>query len=321
MVKWEIFNGTSEEWGLRLSKLPYLSLYQSYEWGEVKKEDGWGVVRLATENKDSQAQIFYKRLPLNGVFLWCPGGILGRRKKIDIETLKKNLSFTYYYFRVSFHDKSVSMEDLFQLNYSKPLYCLNSNQCMVLDLKPTEEELLNNMSSNWRHNLKRFDKKNITVSLWEKPDAEMIYAYYEKFEKMKGLGQQHSLNSIKGVIAKFKEKLVVFRALNEEGELLALRAYIFNGEQALDWYAISSEAGRKLYASNGVLWKLLQHAKKEGITNYDLSGVDPINNAGVYNFKKGTGAKLVEYPGEVEIATISLLNYPINILLKKKLNL
>lgn len=242
MVKWEIFNGRSEEWILHLSKLPYLSLYQSFEWGEVKKEDGWGVVRLITKNKDSLAQIFYKRLPLNGVFLWCPGGILGRTKKIDIKTLKKILNFTYYYFRISFHDKSVSLEDLFQLNYSRPLYCLNSNQCMMLDLRPTEEELINNLSSNWRHNLKRFDKKNIAVSLWENPDPNTLYSYYEKFEKMKGLGQQHSFNSIKGVIEKFKEKLVILRAVDENGELLALRAYIFNGDQALDWYAISSEA-------------------------------------------------------------------------------
>ena len=28
-------------------------------------------------------------------------------------------------------------------------------------------------------------------------------------------------------------------------------------------------------------------------TYYDLSGVDPIYNLGVYNFKKGTGSKLI----------------------------
>jgi lipid II:glycine glycyltransferase (peptidoglycan interpeptide bridge formation enzyme) len=318
MVKWEIFNGDSEQWNLQIRKMAFFSIYQSFEWGEIKKEDGWSVVRITTKNRDSCAQIFYKRLPLKGIFFWCPGGILGQLKIIDMNVLKKHLQYLFYYFRISFHNYYLSIEELLKIGYKRPNFCLNSNQCMILDLSSSEEELLDQMTSNWRHNLKRFEKKEIEVLRWENPDPETLYNYYEQFEKMKGLPQQHSLNSITGVIKKFKDQLVILKAVNEKEELLALRGYLFVGKQALDWYAISTDHGRSCYASNGVFWRILQDAKKREITHYDLSGVDPINNPGVYNFKKGTGATLVQYPGEFEIASLPVISSGINILIKRK---
>ena len=35
-----------------------------------------------------------------------------------------------------------------------------------------------------------------------------------------------------------------------------------------------------------------------GVEWYDMSGMDSINNKGVFNFKKGTGAKEYKYLGE-----------------------
>jgi lipid II:glycine glycyltransferase (peptidoglycan interpeptide bridge formation enzyme) len=190
---------------------------------------------------------------------------------------------------------------------------------MAIQLDRPEDEILKEMSSNWRHNLKRFEKKQVKVEQWIDPSPEQLYKYYETFESLKKLGKQHSFSSIKGVIERFKKNLVILRALDEEGNLLALRGYLFIGSRALDWYAISTELGRNCYASYGVLWHILKDAKSKGVTYYDLSGVDPINNAGVYNYKKGTGAKLVEYPGEFEVANFPFISLGMNILMKKKL--
>ena len=35
---------------------------------------------------------------------------------------------------------------------------------------------------------------------------------------------------------------------------------------------------------------------------FDLGGIDPINNRGVYDFKKGTGATQIDYEGEWDTA-------------------
>ena len=46
---------------------------------------------------------------------------------------------------------------------------------------------------------------------------------------------------------------------------------------------------------------------------YDLSGVDFKKNIGVYNFKKGTGAKLIKCLGEWEYSNFPLLTFIITI--------
>ena len=44
--------------------------------------------------------------------------------------------------------------------------------------------------------------------------------------------------------------------------------------------------------------RLIQACKNAGVEHYELMGVDFENNEGVYHFKKGTGARLIEYLGE-----------------------
>lgn len=322
MVKWTRFLGTSVEWSDYLQKASFSSMYQSYEWGEVKKRDGWQILRFVgadSKNPVSIAQVFMKRLPGKGAFFWCPGGILGDFSSFDIRQFSRELNFKFFYFRCSFHDPDLKNEDLNANGWKRPSYSINSNLCMQISLKASEDELLANMSSNWRHNLKRFGKKNVSVERWARPDAALLYKHYQSFEAMKGLGSQHSLNSIQGVIEEFGDKLVILRALDENGELLALRGYIQFGQRALDWFAISTEAGRSCYASHGVLWAVLKDAKTRGVDLYDLSGVDPVNNAGVYNFKKGIGAHEVRYPGEFEKASNRILAFALNKIMKRRL--
>lgn len=321
MVKWQIFQGTKEEWNESLASNDFFSLYQSYEWGEVKKNDGWQVVRVF-QKKDkilSQAQLFYKPLPLKFGFFWCPGGITGENIKIDFSDILPELGLNFYYFRCSFHNPNLTPFEIKKSGYKECSFKINSNLSMVLNLSLSEDELLANMSSNWRHNLKRGLKKNPLIEIWKNPDPVELYQAYEKFEAMKGLSKQHSLNAIKGALEHFGEKIVILRSLDEKNQLLALRGFVFLGNRALDWFAISTDIGRTSYSSQAIIWKLLLLAKELGIRNYDLSGVDPVNNSGVYNFKKGVGGELISYPGEFENSSFNSFNLLFNSLIRLKL--
>lgn len=322
MVNWTIFSGSAEEWHAAKQTFPRSSLYLAFEWGEIKAREGWEVVRILARRENSQivglTQILYRRLPLKGVFAWCPGGVVGDLQTFEFSKIAKTLGFKFYYIRSSFHDPQLSVELLSQLGWLKSPVPISNNQCMQIDLQKGEEELLGAMSSNWRHNLKRFGKKNLEIQRWQSPLALELAQYYEKFERMKGLAPQHSLNSIEGVLEKFGDRLVILRVLDTQGELLALRGYIQDAGLALDWYAISTEAGRSHYASHGVLWELLRYAKASGVAIYDLSGVDPLKNTGVYNFKKGAGGVDVHFPGEYEKASLPFLSSIMNALIKRR---
>jgi lipid II:glycine glycyltransferase (peptidoglycan interpeptide bridge formation enzyme) len=63
---------------------------------------------------------------------------------------------------------------------------------------------------------------------------------------------------------------------------------------------------------------LANHLAQNGATTYDLGGIDPIKNKGVYNFKRGTNAADVEYLGEWDLCKPALLRTTINLLIARK---
>ena len=75
---------------------------------------------------------------------------------------------------------------------------------------------------------------------------------------------------------------------------------------------------RKVYASHATLWAMLDHCSRLGLCDYDLSGVDPVGNKGVFDFKHGTGARLVECLGEWEWAALPGLRRAVNWLVARK---
>jgi lipid II:glycine glycyltransferase (peptidoglycan interpeptide bridge formation enzyme) len=60
-------------------------------------------------------------------------------------------------------------------------------------------------------------------------------------------------------------------------------------------------------------WELVNRCQSLGCHDFDFNGVDPENNMGVYNFKKGTGARLVETLGEFEYSNSFIMKKLVNI--------
>jgi lipid II:glycine glycyltransferase (peptidoglycan interpeptide bridge formation enzyme) len=112
--------------------------------------------------------------------------------------------------------------------------------------------------------------------------------------------------------------VVVYRCLDGEGRLLAIRAAGLCGATAMDLLAVAGGEARKVYASHATLWALLDHCSRLGLRDYDLSGVDPVRNKGVFDFKHGTGASLVECLGEWEWASLPGLRRAVNWLVARK---
>ena len=105
-------------------------------------------------------------------------------------------------------------------------------------------------------------------------------------------------SSTESLLQHFKNDILMVKCTKSNGELLALRGAVKLGHKAYDMFAAASPAGRKEYASNLCFWKLIELCGRDGVTQYDLSGVDPLRNPGVYNFKKGIGAFDFTYLGE-----------------------
>jgi lipid II:glycine glycyltransferase (peptidoglycan interpeptide bridge formation enzyme) len=314
MPTWKAF--TDEEarlgWDDALARFGDCWPFQSYAWGEYRRGLGWQPYRWAAVNEQNEIvamlQAYLRRHPFGIGMLWSEGGPVGDLSACD-EGLQSIIRETvglkrlYCRFRC---DQPRAVQKVLQLKaqgWNVPWAAMNSGYTAVLDLNVDENELLAGAAQKWRANLRRGEKNNLVTQQWLNPTAEDIHSAFNSMEKAKGLDEQHSRNEIEQLLERAGHQLILYRSDDECGELQSLGAALVFGSQANLWLFATTEAGRTSRASYSVFWALVQHCKRIDVTSYDLGGIDPVNNFGVYRFKKDSGATLVELLGEWDWAT------------------
>ena len=189
---------------------------------------------------------------------------------------------------------------------------LGSGLSLLYDPSPPEAARLAACSRNWRHNLRRAGKGGFAVAPWPQPDVDEMRAVYAEMEGYKQLAEQHSAAGLRALYTHLGTQLLTVACRDDTGRLLAFRACAVLGDRAWDMLAATAVAGRRNYASYAAFWALMEECHRRGVRRYDLSGVDPQGNRGVYDFKQGTGAAPLEYLGEWEWAAPALLARPAN---------
>ncbi|MEQ1794646.1 MAG: peptidoglycan bridge formation glycyltransferase FemA/FemB family protein [Nitrospira sp.] len=324
MVNWIQYEGQADGWDKQLEALGG-GFYQSYGWGAVRRVAGWQPFRLLASSNGqvvAAASVLCQRragIPV----CWIPGGPVGPAVHFDAgfrAALGRLLGSRIFYCRMSVlrETQPEEKESLAQAGWGRPSVSMSSGLTMLYSLEGEASERLKRTSSNWRHNLKRSAHHGLRIERWERPDLDELSALYREMEELKSLPVQHSESELEAMLINLGERLVMYRCLDGEGKLLAVRAAGLFGEIAWDLLAAAGANARKVYASHATLWALLDHCSQRGLSYYDLSGVDPIGNKGVYDFKQGTGARLVECLGEWEWASIPGMCMAFNWVLKRR---
>lgn len=318
MVTWEKYSGNAVGWD-ELSASMGGAFYQSYGWSETRRAAGWQPLRLLAKDEGrivGAAGILVKR-KLGAAVCWIPGGPAGLVSNLDDRfrrALADQLSTRFIYCRVSLlrEDAGEERPSLESQGWKRPSVSFSSGLTMLYSLSGDESERLKRASANWRHNLKRSGRYGLRVEHWQSPELQAMSALYREMEGLKSLPVQHSEAELAAMLKNLGDRIVVYRCLDSDGSLLALRAAGLYGTTAWDLLAAAGGAARKVYATHATLWALLDHCQRLGIKLYDLSGVDPVGNKGVYDFKQGTGARLVECIGEWEWASVPGISMAVN---------
>jgi len=324
MKYWKILNDktAAKVWNSHLKQLQDYTYFQLYEWGEHRRSYGWTPLRCIAYNDDKEilgmVQVLYRRYKFGVGTMWISGGPVGDisswnqdLRALLLETTKSKLLYIRF-----FSNRKITKKDkdfIISKGWKPCRHKLRSGLSMKLDLDKNLEEIQKDMSRNWRRNLKRSTKSKLPISQWVNPDFDEIRAVYQSMESYKGLQVQFSKEELQCMFQKFGEKIVLYKCLDKEGQVVALRGCVILHHFGWDLFAATSSSGRKLYASYALFWELLKHCVNSGVKEYDLMGIDPINNSGVYNFKKGTGAEYIKYLGEWDWATNPILRWAANI--------
>ena len=324
-VNWEEFNGSHAEWDACLASLGSLGLHQCHAWGEFRRTADWTPFRIIARATAGQVHAACQALVRRvfGVsFVWVPGGASGDLSLLDERFISffRKVFGAVCYFRINDMRPLADADcrTLAAVNWSRPGFRMSSGLTMEYDLAPESLQRLSRASGNWRHNLKRSAKYGLRIEPWLNPDAQSIAALYREMEEIKGNIERIPERDLAPLIQCLGERLLVCRAVDTDGRILALRGAAILGNRAWVILAAAGATARKNYATYATFWSLAEACRARGVQTYDLGGVDPERNKGVYDFKKGTGAQLVHYLGEWDCAVPGPLRQIANWCLRRR---
>ena len=205
---------------------------------------------------------------------------------------------------------------------------------VVIDLHPTEDELLARMKQKTRYNIRLAEKKGVSLRVGTLENLGMLYkmyaetsvrdgfvirdeSYYQTVWKLFMTGNQSlvsslqfcssSISSLQSPITNyqlpFAEPLIA--EVNSE-PVAAIFVFYFAG-RAYYVYGMSRDVHREKMPTYLLQWEAMKRAKARGCAAYDLWGAPEVFDEsdsmwGVYRFKEGLGGKVVRTLGAWDYA-------------------
>lgn len=301
-------------------------IFQSYEWGELKKRTGWRPFRLMVEENGRpvgaisvlkrslpgfrRKSIFYApRAPVidlgrSDAFLFLISKVreLARQEggifiKIDPDIPYRDAAARETIERAGFRPSGKS----FGFEGVQPRFVFR------LDIRPSLEELLSRFHSKTRYNIRLAQKRGVTVKeAATKSDLVTFYRLLaETAERDKFVIRSYSYFDAFWDELIEKGLAAIFLAYYEGEPIAGSLALVF-GDKAWYLYGASSNRHRNVMPNHLLQWEMIRWAKGKGCSLYDLRGVpgdlSPENPLyGLYRFKKGFAGEYVEFMGEYDL--------------------
>jgi len=183
---------------------------------------------------------------------------------------------------------------------------------VLIDLDPSEEEMLRRMKQKTRYNIRLAEKKGLVMRVGTPTDVGMLYKMYAETSVRDGFvirdenyyktvwelfmsREQSPVSNLQSPIA---EPLI---AEVDNEPVAALFVFYFAG-RAYYVYGMSRDVHREKMPTYLLQWEAMKRARARGCSVYDLWGAPDVFDEsdsmwGVYRFKEGLGGKVVRTLG------------------------
>lgn len=160
---------------------------------------------------------------------------------------------------------------------------------LVLDLSPPLEELRKKLDKKWRNQLTRSEKNGLKVV--EGSGTEDYRAFRQMYDQMWRRKAFETTVDVEefGRIQEDLPELHRMRILICEQEGVPVAGIVASamGDSAIYLLGATSDDGLSSKGAYLLQWSLIRWLKESGTRWYDLGGIDPEKNPGVYHFKRG----------------------------------
>lgn len=293
---------------------------QTYEWGEFREKTRVKVIRRGIYEKEKLIggfQLTIHKIPHTPFTIgYLPKGeepteeILAELEKIGKQ---ENCIFMQL-------EPNLTQSSEFKVQSLVPAaHPLFTKYTFVLDLTQSEEELLKNMHSKTRYNIKIARKHNVII---EEDNSDKAFADYlrltnetttrQKFYAHTENYHRQQWETLPHTVKKNQLSSHLFLAKYNEKVLTAWIVFVF--KDALYYpYGASSSENREVMASNLIAWEVIRYGKKIGLKTFDMWGAlgpEPNTNDpwyGFHNFKQKYGPEHIEFVGSYDLVINPLL--------------
>ena len=328
-------------WNQTIKSFSYTSILQTWEWGELKKKNGWEryfrVWNLPDGRVEAAAMILAREQKLTMLgpkvkILYVPHGPLldwkDKKTRLKVLTDLKDLAQINSAVFIKIDPQVITAKGIAGENKDQNIE--NSQEIIVdfhnlgwlqspqqiqfkntfwLDLSKTEKKLLSDMKQKTRYNIRLAVKKGVKVRELKTSELEIIYRMYAETairDEFIIRPKEYYLNLWSSFME--GEKALPLIAEVENEPVAGLFLFYF-ADRSYYLYGMSIEKHREKMPNYLLQWEAIKRSKALGCRIYDLWGAPDVFDEsdrmwGVHRFKDGLGGKVIQ--------TIGAYDYPVS---------
>jgi len=303
----EVDRATSAEWSQMLDLFDDANIYQTAAYGAVR----WGernLSRLVLKRDDEVVGMAQLRIirptPLKFGMAYLRWGPIWERlaRPLDSEVpirLAVAIEEEYVKRRKLFVRilpnafVGSPRAEVFQSTFSQFTQEINESgdayRTFVMDLTPPLEDLRCRLDKKWRNQLSRSERNQLTVVSGDGSEGYRAFCeIYSQMRERKAFQTTVDADEFGRIQESLTESQRIHVMICEDrGIPVAGLVASAMGNSAIYLLGATSDAGLNAKGAYLLQWTLICWLKQRGIKLYDLGGIDPEGNPGVYHFKKG----------------------------------
>jgi lipid II:glycine glycyltransferase (peptidoglycan interpeptide bridge formation enzyme) len=303
----EVDRATPAEWSKMLDLFDDANIYQTFAYGGVR----WGAKNLSHLVLRADGEVLgiaqlriVRPTPFKfGMAYLRWGPLCERRGKplnpeifkimaralVDEYVSKRKLFLRVLPNAFAGSERAEAMQSAFASFTREKLTVENTYRTLVLDLSPAVPELRKNLDAKWRNKLSGAEKNDLKVIAGNGlAEYQTFCQLYQEMKKRKAFETTVDVEEFQRIQEELAE-LHRMRILICEDKGIPVAGLVVSamGDSAIYLLGATSDAGLNAKGAYLLQWTMIQWLKENGIRWYDLGGINPEANPGVYTFKKG----------------------------------
>jgi lipid II:glycine glycyltransferase (peptidoglycan interpeptide bridge formation enzyme) len=179
---------------------------------------------------------------------------------------------------------------------------------IVMDITRPAEEIRKSLHQKWRNCLNKAERQGLEVEGGNNLELlEQFNELFHSFVERKGFSVDLDANFYAKVQGSHLEGEHYYTSIaRQEGRVVAGHVSSMLGDTCVYLLGATHPEALKSNAAYLLQWHTIETARARGLRRYDLGGIDPEGNPGVYRFKQRMGGEDLRAPGPFEMKPTGL---------------